>query len=636
MCGIAGFWLPANQHVPPGTLKRMNDALLRRGPDGEGLFEEGGVGLAMRRLSIIDLTGGWQPIYNEDRSVVVVMNGEIYNYQRLARTLKERGHRFSTASDTEVLVHLYEEHGDALVDHLEGMFAFALWDIRRRRLLVARDRLGIKPLYFTFQGGALLFASEIKALKASGKVRLDIDPVALDDLFTYNFIPAPRSIYRDIRKLKPGHRMTIEANGELAIDAYWSLPREPAQKLPNDASTIEVIEGALRDAVESHLVADVPVGSFLSGGVDSGLITAFAARISGKPISTYTIGFASSGNAFLDERVYARELASRYGCTHHEFEITPDVAAIFNEIVCAFDEPFADDSVIPSYYVSQFAARELKVALTGLGGDELFGGYRRHAGIRLDEKLGAAASFTRAALALPVRLIPEMLARSDAIDHVKRFVRGGGSRAERYAQFMSALPVAQRHALYSDRVRSDLLEAGEPANLIRTCYEELPSGSALRRALHADAAVYLPDDVLTLTDRLSMWHSLELRVPFLDRNLVELAARLPDTLWIDGKHQKAVLRDIAGRWLPASILTHRKQGFEAPMGAWLRGPLLPFFDARVNERTVTDSGLLHWPTIKALRDEHVAGRHKHSKTLFAALMLMGWAQQPTGAAAGNA
>ena len=627
MCGITGFWLPPNHSVPQGTLKRMNDALRRRGPDGEGFFEQDGVGLAMRRLSIIDLTGGWQPIYNEDRSVVVVMNGEIYNYQSLARSLKERGHRFSTASDTEVLVHLYEEHGDALVDHLEGMFAFALWDFRRRRLLIARDRLGIKPLYFAFHGGALFFGSEIKALKASGQVRLEVDPVAIEDLFTYNFIPAPRSIYRDIRKLKPGHRITVEANGELAIDAYWSLPREPERKLTLQDGALKVIEDALHDAVESHLIADVPVGSFLSGGVDSGLITSFAAKISGKPISTYTIGFAASGNAFLDERGYARQIASRYGCQHHEYEITPDVAAIFEEIVSAFDEPFADDSVIPTYYVSQFAARELKVALTGLGGDELFGGYRRHAGIHLDERLGVAGTITRAALALPVSLIPQSLARSDAIDHLKRFVRGGGSRAERYAQFMAALPATERHALYSDRVRSGLLEAGEPANVIRTHYEELPQGSALRRALHADAAVYLPDDVLTLTDRLSMWHSLELRVPFLDRKLVELAAQLPESLWIDGKHQKTILRMIAEKWLTPDILNHRKQGFEAPMGAWLRGPLLPFFDAKVNERTVMDSGLLNWPAIKALRDEHVAGRHKHSKPLFAALMLMGWAQQ---------
>jgi asparagine synthase (glutamine-hydrolysing) len=604
----------------------MNDAIIRRGPDGEGFFEQGGTGLAMRRLSIIDLAGGWQPIYNEDRSVAVVMNGEIYNYQSLARALKQRGHRFSTASDTEVLVHLYEEHGDALVDHLEGMFAFALWDTNRRRLLIARDRLGIKPIYYSAQGGSLFFGSEIKSLRASGQVSLELDPAAIDDLFTYNFIPAPRSIYRNIHKLKPGHRIAVEANGQITVEPYWRLPGEPEQKLRLEDGALDIIEGAFRDAVESHLIADVPVGAFLSGGVDSGLVTAFAAKISGKPISTYTIGFAASGNTFLDERGYARELADRYGCKHHELEVTPNVEAIFDEIVNAFDEPFADDSVIPSYYISKFAARELKVALTGLGGDELFGGYRRHAGIRLDERLGVAGSITRAALAMPVRMIPQSFARSDAIDHMKRFVRGSGSRSERYAQFMAALPVMQRQRLYSDKVRSGLAQAGVPPNVIQESYDELPAGGALRRALYADSAVYLPDDVLTLTDRLSMWHSLELRVPFLDRNLVELAARLPDSLWIEGKYQKVILRKIAERWLPSSILSHRKQGFEAPMGAWLRGPLLPFFDAKVNERTVTEAGLLNWPAIKALRDEHVAGRHKHSKTLFAALMLMGWSQ----------
>ena len=630
MCGITGYWLTPNQQVPAGTLKRMNDAITRRGPDGEGFFEDGRVGLAMRRLSIIDLAGGWQPIYNEDRSVVVVMNGEIYNYQSLARALKERGHHFATASDTEVLVHLYVRSTRRCPGGSSGghVCFSLLWDVARRRLLIGRDRLGIKPVYYSARGGSLFFASEIKSLRASGQVPLEVDPAAIDDLFTYNFIPAPRSIYRDIRKLKPGHRIAVEADGQIKVEPYWRLPREPDQKLRLEDGALEVIEGAFRDAVESHLIADVPVGAFLSGGVDSGLVTAFAAKISGKPISTYTIGFSASGNAFLDERVYARELADRYGCKHHELEVTPNVEAIFDEIVNAFDEPFADDSVIPSYYVSQFAARELKVALTGLGGDEMFGGYRRHAGIRLDERLGMAGSITRAALALPVRMIPQSLARSDAIDHMKRFVRGSGSRAERYAQFMAALPVMERHALYSDRVRTGLAEAGTPANVIRASYDELPVGSALRRALYADAAVYLPDDVLTLTDRLSMWHSaLELRVPFLDRNLVELAARLPDSLWIEGKHQKVILRKIAERWLPASILNHRKQGFEAPMGAWLRGPLLPFFDAKVNERTVTDSGLLNWPAIKALRDERpVAGRHKHSKTLFATLMLMGWAQ----------
>jgi len=627
MCGITGYWAPAKERIEPGTLERMNRSLTRRGPDGQGYYEQQGVGLAMRRLSIIDLEGGWQPIYNEDRSVVVVMNGEIYNYRELTRRLIAQGHRFNTHSDTEVLVHLYEEHADAMVGHLEGMFAFALWDTRTRKLLIARDRLGIKPLFYGWAGDRFYFGSEIKALRASAAFPPEIDPVAVDQYFTYNFIPAPRSVYRAIRKLLPGHRLILDVDGKQRIERYWELPSAPPEPLPIGSDTLASVEQALVNAVRSHLVADVPVGSFLSGGVDSGLVSAIAAKLlDGRPLATYTIGFEDSGKGFLDERGFARELAARYHCQHHEFEVRADVAGIFPEIVQAFDEPFADDSVIPTYYVCRLAAEGLKVALTGLGGDELFGGYRRHAGMYVEDRLGVAGPALRALLAIPVRLIPESLARGDAIDHLKRFVRGGGGRAERYAQFMAALPVLARHRLYSDRLRGELAGCLAGDDPIRVRFGELARGSALRRALHADAAVYLPDDVLALTDRLSMWHSLELRVPFLDRALVELAARLPDALWIHGSQQKVILRRIAERWLPASLLSHRKQGFEAPMGSWLRGPLLGFFDSKVNEQTVRDHGLLDWPALKALRDAHVAGRHKHSKTLFAALMLTGWCQ----------
>ncbi len=626
MCGICGYWAGTGAALPDGTLQAMNATLERRGPDGAGYFEADGVGLAMRRLAIIDLEGGWQPLYNEDRSVVVVMNGEIYNYQELQARLRERGHRLATHSDTEVLVHLYEEYGDSLVDHLEGMFAFALWDRSKRRLLIARDRLGIKPLYYSEAGGRLVFGSEIKALLASGSVATDIDYAAVDLFFAHNFIPAPLSVYRSIRKLLPGSRLIVEADGASRVERYWSLPRSVTVEVP-EAEAEAAVEASLRSAVESHLVSDVPVGAFLSGGVDSGLVVAMAASAMQKPLSTFTIGFGASGKAFLDERVIAREIATRYGCEHHELEVQPDVEGIFDEVIRAFDEPFADDSVIPSYYVSQLARRHLKVALTGLGGDELFGGYRRHRGIQLDAELGVGGDVLRAFLAVPARLVPESWATSDAIDHMKRFVRGGGSRAERYADFLTALPVARRQALYSDGMRRALADASPAPLVIREAYEYPVAGSALQRALIADQTVYLPDDVLTLTDRLSMWHSLELRVPFLDRRLVELANHLPDSMRITGGQQKRVLRDIARRLLPPSVVGHRKQGFEAPMGAWLRGPLLPFFDSRVNEHTVEASGLLNWRVVKALRDEHVSGAQKNSKVLFAVLSLLGWVGQ---------
>ena len=626
MCGICGYWSGTGEPLPKGALKAMNTTLVRRGPDGEGYFENDGVGFAMRRLAIIDLEGGWQPLYNEDRSVVVVMNGEIYNYQALQAQLRDRGHRLATNSDTEVLVHLYEEYGDSLVDHLEGMFAFALWDRSRRRLLIARDRLGIKPLYYAQSKGQIVFGSEIKAVLASGRVATDIDYSAIDQFFAHNFIPAPLSVYRSIRKLPPGSRLVVEVDGTSRIERYWALPRTVTVQVP-EAEAEAAVEASLRAAVESHLVSDVPVGAFLSGGVDSGLVVAMAASAMKQPLSTFTIGFGASGNAFLDERAIAREIAKQHGCDHHELEVQPDVESIFDEVIRAFDEPFADDSVIPSYYVSQLARRHLKVALTGLGGDELFGGYRRHRGIQLDAQLGIAGDFLRALLATPARLVPESWATSDAIDHMKRFVRGGGSRAERYADFLTVLPVTRRHSLYSDKMRQALAESPELPATIREAYEYPIAGSALRRALVSDQAIYLPDDVLTLTDRLSMWHSLEVRVPFLDRQLVELANALPDSMRISDGQQKRVLRDIARRLLPPSVVNHRKQGFEAPMGAWLRGPLLPFFDSRVNEAAVEACGLLNWRVVRALRDEHVSGAQKNSKVLFAVLSLLGWVRQ---------
>lgn len=623
MCGICGYWSPEHSPLLSQSLRSMNSALRRRGPDGEGYFEGEGVGLAMRRLAIIDLEGGWQPIYNEDRSVVVVMNGEIYNYKQLRQSLKAQGHRFATHSDTEVLVHLYEQYGDDFATHLEGMFAFALWDLPRHRLLVVRDRLGIKPLYYADVGGSLVFGSEIKALLAAGVVPRDIDPLALDEFFTFNFIPAPRSIYQAVRKLPPAHRLIIEADGSRSISCYWKLPTSPAVDIPI-VEAERIVEAALRAAVESHLVSDVPVGAFLSGGVDSGLIVAMAAEALNTPLSTFTIGFGSAGESILDERGYAREIAQRYGCTHHELEVHPDVEGIFDEVITAFDEPFADDSVIPSYYVSQMAASELKVALTGLGGDELFGGYRRHAGIVLDERLGLAGDLIRAALGVPVKLLPESWARSDAFDHLKRFVRAGSTRRDRYAGFLAALPTIERHAMYSDRMRQALKHGRASADVVATAYAAAPSGRALRRALHADVSVYLPDDILTLTDRLSMWHSLELRVPFLDRSLIETAWLLPDSALVSGNVQKRVLRNIAARLLPPSILNHRKQGFEAPMGSWLRGPLRDFFDSRVNKASVDEVGLLSWSVVEKLRDEHVSGKQKNSKVLFALLCFISW------------
>ena len=445
MCGICGFVSSAGWTA--ATLQSMNDVIFRRGPDGEGSLHSGPVGIAMRRLAIIDVAGGSQPVYNEDHSVAVVFNGEIYNFKALREGLRVRGHTFRTHSDTEVIVHLYEERGADLVRELEGMFTFALWDARRETLLLARDRLGIKPLFIAQLPSGVLFGSEIKSLLATGLVPTDMDWQALDAYLTYTFIPAPRTIYQAIRKVLPGTTLAIGPRGEVTTRRYWEVP-DPKPAPASEHEWVTRVEAAFKHAVESHLVSDVPVGAFLSGGVDSGLMVAMMAAATERPVETFTVGFADAGASFIDERVYARMIAQRYRLNHHEISVEPHVADIIDDIVTAFDEPFADDSVIPSYYVSQVAAGFVKVALTGLGGDELFGGYRRHLGVRIGDAYARVPRWLREGVVdRAIRRIPEPKTSSDLVDHLKRFSRSSSALASRrYQDSMSTLPSAERAA----------------------------------------------------------------------------------------------------------------------------------------------------------------------------------------------
>lgn len=631
MCGICGFWSRSDK-LSESVLKGMNEQIRRRGPDGEGFYFDGGVGLAMRRLAIIDLAGGDQPIYNEDRTIAIVFNGEIYNYKALREHLRAKGHRLATNSDTEAIVHLYEEYGLDAPKHLEGMFAFALWDMTRRRLVLARDRLGIKPLFVAETREGVVFGSEIKSLLASGVVSRDIDWQALDQYLAYTFIPQPRSIYAGIRKIPPASVVTIESDGVVQVQPYWSVPDTPSDDAMSAPEWIDRCESALKEAVASHLVSDVPVGAFLSGGLDSGVMVAMMAKAMDRPVQTFTVGFTAAGSSFIDERKYARTLAQRYGLEHREIEIEPHAADILGEVVDAFDEPFADDSVVPSYYVSQAAAANVKVALTGLGGDELFAGYRRHLGLVLGDRYALLPRWVRESVIRPlVARLPESSQSSDVIDHLKRFARGASlSGAHRYQDSMQALADAERRSLFAPHVRQQLDTNATTAVMVGP-YTAGTHGGNLTRALRTDLNVYLVDDILTLTDRLSMWHSLELRVPYLDHRFVELMQRAPEALKIRGMTQKYLLKKIAERWLPHEMIYHRKQGFEAPMGQWLRGPLLPLFDEVVNESSVARLGWFDFGTIKRLRDEHLTLKRKNSKVLFSLLMLMLWARRQAAA-----
>jgi asparagine synthase (glutamine-hydrolysing) len=603
----------------------MNSTLVRRGPDESGTFVDAGVGLAMRRLSVIDVDTGQQPIHNEDNTVWVVFNGEIYNYRDLRVTLSKRGHRFYTNSDTEVIVHLYEEYGDKLVDHLQGMFAFSLWDKNRRRGLIARDRLGIKPLFYSQVGDTLIFGSEIKAIMASGMVDRKLDHQALDAFITYTYIPAPLTIYGSVRKLEPGHLLVWES-GNVQDQQYWDLNVAQPDCSTDEEEWVERFERAIEDAVSSHMVSDVPIGAFLSGGIDSGLVVALMSQYGSDPIQTFTMGFSGSCNSLPDERPLAKRVANRYGCDFHEHTVQPDFRHIVGEIVNAFDEPFADDSVIPSYYVSQFTRRSVKVAMSGLGGDELFAGYARYSGMLLSRTYSRfVPKVLHGRMINPlIQCLPEPAHGGDRVDHAKRFSSAAlRSPAERYLDFVSTLNLCGRHRLYTGNTARKIdFEATDC--IVTGQFNRCDAPDDVTRALYVDTKMYLPEDILALSDRLSMWHSLEVRVPLADHRLVELSAQLPVRYKLDWRRKKILLKQMATRWLPSEILKHRKQGFESPMAAWLRTDLADYARDILGKDRLGNSDLFDGHYVAAKLEEHLTGRHKNNKLLFSLIMLQEW------------
>jgi asparagine synthase (glutamine-hydrolysing) len=596
------------------AVQRMNARLTHRGPDSEGSFHNGGVALAMRRLSIIDLEHGDQPISSEDGGVTVVQNGEIYNYRELRAELERAGHRFRTASDTEVLVHLYEQHGEGFVERLRGMFAIALWDARERRLLLARDRFGIKPLYYRLAGGTLSFASELKALIEQPGFSRAIDPRAVAAYLAFNSIPAPLTIFAEARKLPPG-TLALWRDGELTQTRYarpapaaaGEVRRRPAGELA------EQLRETLRDSIRAHLVADVPVGVLLSGGVDSAGIVALAAGEQAEPLKTFSVGFEE---ASFDELERARLVAGRYGTDHHEIVLRPDAVELFPKLVEAFDEPFGDSSALPTYLVSELAAGEVKVALSGEGGDELFGGYYTYVADLLAARVGRLA-----ALAAP---LAELLPSSDAkvsLDYkAKRFARGAG------------LPPLERHhawkEIFARQAQAALLGARDPGwdpvDLYRERYAETAGAEPLARLQDVDLGIYLVDDLLVKTDRSSMAHSLELRVPFLDNEVAAMALGLATPLKVRGLAKKRLLRRALAPLLPKEILRAPKQGFSIPVAAWLRGPLQGFARETLSAETLARQGWLDPATVSGLLDRHCSGREDLSRQLWGLIAFTLW------------
>jgi asparagine synthase (glutamine-hydrolysing) len=616
MCGICGLMTLDGSSPDPAVLRRMSAALAHRGPDSEGIELDGPAGLAARRLAIIDLEHGDQPIADEEGRHRVVQNGEIYNYRALRRELEQAGHRFTTRSDTEVLVHLYEERGLDFVHALRGMFAIALWDPGRRRLVLARDRFGIKPLYYREAGGVFSFASELKALLEQPDLDRRIDPDAVESFLAFNSIPAPMTIFEGVRKLPAGH-LLVHDGDRISLISYARPRPEPAGALRSEPreELAEELRDRLRDSVRAHLVADVPVGVLLSGGVDSAALTALAAQEASGTVSTFSIGFEEES---FDELDGARLVAERYGTDHHELVVRPDAATLLPRLVEAFDEPFADSSALPTYLVSELAAGSVKVALSGEGGDELFGGYYTYVADQLAPRLGPAIR--------PVRPLVERLPSSSAkvsFDYkAKRFVRG------------AHLPPVERHhawkEIFSPERRAELVDrrrdgVADPLDLYRERYADTAGAEPLARLQDLDLGIYLVDDLLVKTDRASMAHSLEARVPFCDP--VELALALPTKLKVRGLQKKRLLRQAVAPLLPRAIVRGRKRGFSIPLAAWLRGELEPFARDVLEADTLRRHGLLRAEPVQRLLEDHVSGREDLSRQIWGLMSLTLWMER---------
>ena len=630
MCGIAGVLDLGAGRGALDAVDAMTAALVHRGPDEDGFYRGEGVALGVRRLSIIDLQTGSQPLANEDDTVWVVMNGELYNYVELRRDL-ERRHTFRSKSDTEVLVHLYEEHGPELVTRLRGMFAFALWDTRRRALLLARDRLGKKPLYYARERGRLLFGSEIKAILAADAFGPTVHPTAIYQYLCFGFVPHPRTAYREIRALPPAHTLQVDANGSVALRRYWRLP-VPEVRGPDRAEAVERARELLQESVRLRLRSDVPVGVFLSGGVDSGLVTAAASRESAEPLRTFSIGFADQA---FNELPHARLVAERYGTRHTEImvdlaEVVKRPEELLGRLVAAYDQPFADSSAIPSTIVAREARKHLKVVLNGDGGDEAFAGYRRYSAALLAQwmttTLGTVAP-------LAARMAPAPRRRRGAVGFTLRLLEGVAlAPRERYLRWSGLFTDADARAL----CQPTLLQAVEERarDVVDARVEQCLSWGTREPAalmMAVDTTHALPDYLLVKIYIATMAHSVEARSPLLDHVLVELAAGLPDRTRASAFQTKPLLRELARQWLPPEVARAPKRGFEVPMAGWLRNELRPFLRETLLAPDARLASLVRPAAVERLVSEHLAERRDHASRLWALLFLECWLRSPSAA-----
>lgn len=621
MCGIHGIYRFDGQPVQASQLTAMGNITRHRGPDDEGMHIDGNCGIAMRRLSIIDLAGGHQPLSNQDGSLWLVCNGEIYNYRELRTELQTKGYQFKTNSDSEVLLHLYDAEGDAFVLRLNGMFDFALWDGRRRRLLIGRDRLGVKPLYILRDAHQLAFATEAKALLALPGTQAALNPDVVADYLHLGYVAAPGCIFKGVQKLPPATLLTIN-DGQVHECRYWRLPCRIENNW-SEQQWIARVRTQLEESVHMQMVSDVPIGAFLSGGVDSSAVVAYMAKHTQHPIRTYAIGFeGGAAEALYNELPYARQVAKLFGTQHREIVVKPDVVGLLPKLLWHMDEPIADTAFITTYLISQFAREDVKVILSGVGGDELFGGYRRYLGGHYAKQFNRLPYWLRARLRAVAQRLPAD--RHSGLLNTLRLAKGfvattGMPPDDRYRSYLQVLSL--------DHISSLMLHpAGTDRDTLAKAFDSAGTEDELNRLFAVDAETQLPDDLLMLTDKMSMAVSLECRVPLLDHNLVELAATMPAHIKVKGGRLKHILKESLADVLPNDILNRKKRGFGTPMGAWLKRELAPLLRRLLSDDVVRARGLFRPEVVTALMHDHEANRIDGTDALLALMNLEVWSR----------
>jgi asparagine synthase (glutamine-hydrolysing) len=624
MCGIVGMVNLDGRAADASLLGRMNEAIHHRGPDEDGYYLKENVGLAMRRLAIIDLRGGQQPIANEDRTAWIVFNGEIYNYRELKAELEKRGHRFRTDCDTEAIVHAYEEFGSDCPKHLRGMFAFAIWDERRQELFVARDRVGKKPLLYSKTGDAFVFGSEFSALLLHPSVSREVDRGAIHDYLTFMCVPAPLTAYRDIRKLEPGHSLTLSASGEIKTERYWQPDFSKKLKISEEEAGERALE-LLREAVRVRLMSEVPLGAFLSGGIDSSAVVALMAEESSTPVKTFSIGFEEQD---FSELHHARRVAERVGAEHHEFVVRPDALEVLPTLVEHYGEPYADSSAIPTYYVARETRRHVTVALNGDGGDECFAGYERYAAMSLSERYRRLPGVLReGVIRQAVGLLPSSELKRGRVRSLKRFLNAASlPPVERYTRWMSVFDVDAKDELYSEEFRRET-EGRDVRRWLAPWFARANGAGVVDATLLTDTMTYLPNDLLVKVDIASMAVSLEARSPFLDHHVIEFAASLPERLKLRGLTTKYILKKTLAKLLPQENLKRSKMGFGVPVGHWFRGEMQGFLREHLLSEKSARRGLFRPEAVRQLVELHTRGERDYTHQLWTLLMLELWFQR---------